>query len=420
MEESTSKFNINFVREVFLFGDEHHVTAIKKLIKGYYFLQPRAGKDLGPRRDEPHFVIVAADLTLPQKMQDLATLFAADESALAHRVIYVVQPDSLSREQLLCAQEIGVSYVFVGSLKAQELKDYLKRVCVEAHQVGPLAPYEEEIEVAYRHHDRPALGRILEKLKDLPAESEDGLRLLALTSMHVNDLRRAEVYLKRLLTLNPQNLWAANTLGKFFLREGRAAQGMEILQKLSHFHELNSERLLTLGNAQVVAGKTHDAEQNFLKGEKLTGGVDGRFKAGMAKVKLAENNFQGALDMLSDKVFSDDVISFLNTRAILAIRAGCFDEGINYYTYALKGAADEKDLKAKIMFNMGLAYIRTADLDRAHECFRESCALGGSRFQRAKGPLDKLTNVIKNRGKTKKTDAEAIKEMDSEDWETLY
>lgn len=419
MEEATSKFNINLLREVFVCGEAHHVALIRKLLKGYYFLNLRDGKDLGSVRDDQHFVVFAADFTSTARMQEVAKAFGSIESPMAYGLLYLVQPNELSREQLLFAQEIGIRYVAAGPGKNDEFKEHIKRVCIESHQVGSLKAYEDEIEVAYRTHNMATLHKTLDRLKALP-ETEDGLRLLAINSMYLNDLRRAEGYLRKLLLLNNQNLWAANTLGKLFLRSGKAAQGIEVLSKLSQFHELNSERFLTLGNAYIQTGDTQLAEANYAKGDGLTAGSDRRFKEGLAKVKLADKDYQGALSLLGEQILSEDVLSFLNMRAIMSMRSDRLDEAMEYYGYALKGAGEDKDVQAKLKFNMGLAYIKNMDLEKAQACFRDSCLLGGPRFQRARGPLEIVANAIKNKGKIKhgqKTEQLVIEDVE---WETLY
>lgn len=420
MEEASSKFNINIVRDLYLFGEPHHVALVQKLVKGYYFLHPKDIKLLTAEdRQDTFFVVAAVDFSQPTKMQDVARIFSQITAPLACRLIYSVAPQELSREALLFAQEIGARYVAVGPGKNDEIKDYLKRICTEAHQVGSLAAFEEELTAAYRSGDKAGALRVIDKLKALPHESEDASRLLAVAYLHSNDLKRAEVYLKRLLAVNPQNLWAANNLGRLMLKSGRAAQGIEILEKMSQFHELNSERHLALGDAYVQAGLPAKAEAVYKKGEDLVGQHDQRFVEGHVKVKLVEGDLGGALSLLDGKSFSQDVISFLNMRAILSIRAGRFEEGFGYYSQAVKGAGEAKDTKAKVLFNMGLAYVRIDDLAKAQECFFESCQIGGPRFQRAKGPLEVVKNVLKNKERGK---GSAAKELVSEvevEWESF-
>jgi len=423
MEEASSKFNIKFVRDVFLLGPPARVEELQRLLKPYYFLSAKQGQgSQGVLSEDSHFVIVIADFTSSASMQFTARICATTESPLAHRLVYVEAPAELSSEKLLFAQEIGARFVCFGPGKNEELKEYLKRVCTEVHKVGSLYAIEEELEVAIRGRNLTAVRNIADKLRGLSLDSEEVLRLLCTASLFVNDGKRLEGYLKRLLGVNSQHLWAASTLGKLYLRTGKAAQGMEVLQTLSQFHELNSERLLVLGDAQVVAGRVDQAQKTLQKSASLVGNDDIRVKEGMAKVKMAQKDLPGALAYLEGKEFSQEMVSFLNMRAIMSIRLKKFDEGIEFYGYALHGSGSDNQLKAKLLFNMGLGFVRTGNLERASACLSESCTLGGPKFQRASGPLKKVALVMKNREKNQPVGVDDVILLEDEgdtEWETL-
>jgi tetratricopeptide (TPR) repeat protein len=419
MEELGSKFNINVRRDLFLLGEAVHVNHIKNLIKGYYFLNPREGRQLPSQHEDTHFVVAAIDFNVPSQMQAVARIFQEMTSATAVRLIFAVAPDELGREHLLFSQEIGARYVAHGLGKGDDLKEHLKRLCIENHQAGAMQPFEIDIDRAYKAHDMAAMRRVIDKLAALPVQSEEILRLQAITCMYVNEVKQAENHLKRLLLQNPQNLWAANSLGRLYLRSGRVQEGIEVLQRLSSFHDLNAERALELGDAYVRGNMPREAEKQFELGIKLTAGEDARFNEGLAKVKLADNDVTGAMKLLGNRDLSENVVSFLNMRAIMSIRSDKFEEGMQYYQVAVDGTPNDKELRAKLKFNMGLAYARTGDLGKAESLFFESLQLGGARFQRARGPLDTIKNIITNRGKTRPTkkDIELISDVE---WETLY
>jgi hypothetical protein len=142
------------------------------------------------------------------------------------------------------------------------------------------------------------------------------------------------------------------------------------------------------------------AQKTLQKTASLDGNDDIRVKAGMAKVQMAQKDLPGALAYLEGKEFSREMVSFLNMRAIMSIRQQKFDEGIEFYGYALHGSGSDNQLKAKLLFNMGLGFVRTGNLERASACLSESCTLGGPKFQRASGPLKKVALVMKNREKS--------------------
>jgi len=179
---------------------------------------------------------------------------------------------------------------------------------------------------------------------------------------------------------------------------------------------------LVLGDAQVVAGRVDQAQATLEKTAALVGNDDIRVKEGMAKVKLAQKDLPGALTYLGAKEFSREMVSFLNMRAIMSIRLQKFDEGIEFYSYALHGSGPDNQLKAKLLFNMGLGFVRTGNLERATACLSESCTLGGPKFQRASGPLKKVALVMKNREKNQAVGANDVILSDAEgetEWETL-
>lgn len=430
MDEPISKFSINTVRELYLIGEPAHIALLTKLVKPFYFLAPRPGQDLDPERDETHFVVACIDFERTEQVQAYVRLFLDMKNVLAHKLAFVVNPEICRSDQLLLLQEIGVRYVAMGNKRNEDFKDYLKRVCLEFHQVGSLEPYEAELDLCRRSGDLAAARRLIDKLRELGAQSEDAWRLMASTCVQANDFRRAEVYLRKILTLNPQNLWAANTLGRFYMKSGRIAEGVEVLERLSTFHELNSERLLELGTAYVNAGMTSEAEAKFEKGEALVKGEDPRFKEGMAKVKLAANDFLGAMSLMEGRQLTPDVVSFLNMRAILCIRAGRIEEGLGYYKFAFEGSGDDRAIQAKLKFNMGIAYVRTQDLAKAEACFNDSAKLGGRSFARGEAVLKQVRTQIKQREKQREAIAngtapapvEESKDLlgDEADWETLY
>lgn len=421
--DSTSpvaRFTINTTREVFIFGDEHYISMLQAQTKGYYFLNPRPGADYGGFRQEMHFVIAVVDFNNTIKTQQVSRLFSAITSSHAHKLLYVAAPADLGQEHLLFARELGIRFVFSGKTKNDELKEYLKRVCIESSEVGSVTDLEEDIERARIGSNKLQLQKIIDKIRSLPRETEDSLRLLVLAYGELHDYKRTESCLRRLLGINPQNLWAANSLAKLYLRSGRAALGIEMMQKLSQFHELNSDRHLVLGKALLVAGDDKGAELEFEKGAKLSGGADQRFSDGMAVVKVVQGDAKGALTFLGDKVLSGEVLSFLNLRAIMASRQGKYQESVRYYEFALNGSGVQAEISAKLKFNMALAFVRMNDLVKASKLFSESLQLGGKKFQRARRPLEIVISMLaKKSSLTEESRQEILSEAENQ-WETLF
>ena len=255
----------------------------------------------------------------------------------------------------------------------------------------------------------------------MPRESEESVRLLAIAFIDLHDFKKSEVYLRKLLNINPQNLWAANTLAKQYLRSGRAALGIEIMQKLSQFHDINCDRQLTLGRALLIAGDDQGAQTQFEKGAAASGGQDVRFGDGLAMVKVVQGDVKAASSFLDSKNLSTEVMSFLNLRAIMASKQNKYTDSLRYYEFALAGTGSNTDIQAKLKFNIGLAYVRMNELGKAQSFFQDSLKLGGKKFQRAKGPLDIVSNIIaKKSNLTETSRQEILGSGEEEEWETVF
>ena len=122
------------------------------------------------------------------------------------------------------------------------------------------------------------------------------------------------------------------------------------------------------------------------------------------------------------------MISFLNTRAVLAVRNLNIEEGVKFYNQALAGS-DPMDalIQAKVLFNQGLAYVRNNQLLLAEAALQKSLDLGGSQFNRAAKPLSIAKQIIQKQSKLQVSDggsasamASSRAAMDEFEFETVF
>ena len=419
---SESKYNISFRRDFLLLGPANATAHVQKTISRLNFLVPKVVDDLsGYKSGGAFFALAVVDFKNLPALQAIAKIFNQALGPRSHRILYAADDSAVDAAALLFAQEIGVRYVAHGVMRDRDLVDYLKRICLAEHRQGSILEYEDDFASAAATGDEMAMHRLLERLKSLPEQTEDSLRLQAAGYFRVGQSKRAEAALKQILRLNRQNLWAANTLGKIYLQQGRTDDAIAVLQRLSQFHELNAERYLTLGQAYVAAGDHQAAKSAFKQGDQLAGGEDERFKSGLAQAHLAAGEVQDALDAI-DGQYSEDVLSFLNMQAVLAARRGDFQAANASYKQAIEGSQERPLILAKLYFNQGLAQARSGDLSSAMDSFTESIAQGGSKFSRASRPLA-IVAKLKEQAQAPTTatiaaklDAEAD-EMDDFEWQ---
>jgi tetratricopeptide (TPR) repeat protein len=412
--QNSSKYHINLRRDTYMFGNHVEVERLAKVIKPLHFINPILDVSSPPPLPTIHFIISIIDYTDTQSMQIAARMLNVVDSPTAYKVAFSSGIQELSQEQLLFSNELDCRFVAYGIHRDRLIRDYLKRICIDTHQTGSLETYEVEIEEAYIANDKRSISKTIERLKKLPASGEDFIKLLATAYMYIDDSKMMEHHLKKLLSLNPQHLWAANALGKMYLNSGRASEGIEVLRKLSEYHDLNGERLLSLGDAFANAGEGDDAFDVYLKGDALGGGDDPRFKTGLVKAKLAQKDPEGALSLVGHVGFNHEVISFLNMRAVICARTQKIAEAMELYDWALKGVRD-RVIRAKVYFNKGLAALKGHDLKNARKFFAQSVSLGGLEFAKGQRPLEIVTRLSEN---PSRKSAEAISE--NIEFEALY
>ncbi len=424
METSQSHFRINQARRLFCVGPGDFPSRIAKSLASLDFLVPTPMEKFDPQLPQPYVVIVEVDFGDTRRMQAAVYDLERRWTPLAYKILYAKGDQPLHHPFLLFGVEAGAQYTGHGPDRDQQIKERIKKWAIDSQENVTYTAILEEIERCYQLHDREGLMKVGQRLGEMGRQNEEVLRLQVICNQRLNRPNRVEFFLKEILRQNPQSLWAANQLGRYYIENQQIAQGIEVLEKLSHFHNLSGERLLTLGNAYLNAGVPEKARETLEKGDALNQGRDHRFKEGLQKADLLLVVRDEAGSVLFDgKPLSREVLSFLNMRAIMAVKNGQFDEGHRFYQYALQGAGVDKVLEAKLCFNQGLAYVRSGDIPKAQASFQRSVTVGGEAFPRASKPLAITTKLARKNETTDVTPnvGEEIEDLLADDfqWERV-
>lgn len=388
------KYGFNQSRRIFIFGDDTFRKHLGNSLSVLQFLIPLSFEEYKNDLVQQHFVVVHCDFESTFDIQNVVLFFERIKSPLAYTIIYSSNDKPVTQSHLLLGIELGAKYIVSGARKEETLRNHIKGVVTDNGDEKIFSTLEEEIERCFFERDNKGFAEVHEQLRQLDKYNEKTLRLMVLFNKRVNRQKKVEFYLKKILQINPQSLWAANMLGKLYLRRGEASKGIELLEKISHFQDLNGERLKTLGNAYLNSGNCQQALKVFKKVENLNPN-DSELKEGVLKAEIINDNSKNrVLEALDDRKLSKDLISFLNTRAIMEIKIGNYDKGFELYKTALKGVEDNI-CAAKISFNMGLGYIRLNEIAKAREYFDQSIQFGGDAFKRAEKPLIIAKKILK-------------------------
>jgi tetratricopeptide (TPR) repeat protein len=421
---SQKKINRNSAtctHDVFILGDAGIVEKIKLALAPLPDLVFKPANLLVEENPSPHIIIGICDFTDVANMQIVARAFHRYDCVSSHKIVYSPSRSDLDQQHLFFSIELGSRFTAYGPNRDYKLKEYIKRTVILSDSDQSYSHMEADITAVKLKGDNDALDEISKQLTKFSQKNESVLRLQAIVSQHLLRINKSVFYLRKILEINPQNLWAANELGRLFLRSNRISEGVEILEKLSQFHDLNSERMLHLGDAYLKANKLPEAENVYAKGHQLVGvgPHDTRFREGIAKVKVAQGDVTSALSILNQAVLSEDVLGFLNMRAVISIRNGQLSDGIRFYQLALDGCREDKIVRSKLFFNMGLAYLKLEDFSRAVDVLKESVELGGTHFTRGQKPLLRAQSYLKKKNAATELKQQEINNLDEIDLDEI-
>ena len=398
-----ARYNAIAIQQIVVVGADAQVETLRRTMIPLNFVQIKVAKTIQDVDLNASFMIIAVDFSNMPAVQALARFVTGVVGFTGVTMVYALAPNQLTEQDLLFGVELGIKRMFFGAMRDDEIRAFIKQYALEVTENGSIAFIEAEVMSALFLGDAQGIKHQCKKMSMLDKSSEDVNRLSALLYEAKMDYKRMEFHLTQVLKINPQNLWAANYLGRYYLRNRRVAEGIEILKKLSRFHELNSERMLTLGEAYLNAGRGAEAGEILEKGQQLIGEPDDRFSESLAKVQVLKGDMQSALKKLGKLHLSAPVLVFLNTRAVMASRGNMIDEGIRLYNEAVAGCNPaDKVIMAKLYFNLGLAFVRIEKYDEAIGALDNSVRIGGLAYDRATKTLASVRALKAHKGAEQK------------------
>lgn len=185
------------------------------------------------------------------------------------------------------------------------------------------------------------------------------------------------------------NLKALATLGKALclLHEFDAANS--VFEKLISKSPKNLKHRISLADSQLASGDVQNAKENYQNALK----ADDTHKdalVGMGKSAVSEGNVEeakGYFAKIKGPFESYSLASFFNNRAVALAKSGKLDEAISFYENSLNFLSK---YKGHVLFNLGLAYDKKGNPQKAQTLYEEAVASGASALI---GKKDKLKNL---------------------------
>ncbi len=201
--------------------------------------------------------------------------------------------------------------------------------------------------------------------------------------------QEAEDILRSALANNSQHVALLNEIGKLFHVLSRHKQALRYLKRAGALSPENTQRLCLIGELELGESHPKAAEASFQSALNIDPWYL-RAKEGLGLSHTVDKFFQEYPD---DASTNRNFASLMNTIGISNVRSGKLDEGIKHYNSALKFIEDPIT-KSKIMFNIGLGFLRFNNIKNALLWFMRSSKAGKGVYPKADSYITKLSDMF--------------------------
>lgn len=317
--------------------------------------------------------------------------------------------DKVSEQIIATAAEYSVSQIFTEQLTIKNLGSRLASLII-----GETIP--NEIKKALNEVHEARLGgdvrTALTVLQKILVKHPTNLRLkceLAETLIKMNQWDNAYKVLEGVDKVKPTNLRATHLYGRCLLKMGRFKDALQTFEQCTLFNPHDVERLCDIGQALLNMDRIKDAGEHFDKALEIDPDMR-EAKMGKSQVELMDGHVNEALTIMKEISGDLEMASVFNTCAVLNMRQGRHEAGMNLYAAALKSLGKEARLQSRLFFNMGIGYRRWGKKEKALASFDEAQKLDPS-FKK----IQEQIQAVKASGPSKESAAPTMKKEEARD-----
>ncbi|HYX36541.1 MAG TPA: tetratricopeptide repeat protein [Oligoflexus sp.] len=269
------------------------------------------------------------------------------------------------------AREFFIQYIAVGEVNMDTIRSQIKGLVKDYLNVSPVRKMLLAVESARQSDHIPQAAEMLERLLEKQADNQRVVVELAECYILQNEWGRAETLLKGFINTEDCYARIKHLYARCRLKNGDHAGAIASLKGAQLISPYNVERLIELGNIFLKVDKPEEAEAAF--GEVLNfapGSKEAKIGKSTSKMLMGEVN--DALALLNEFASPRELSAVFNTAAILAIRQKRYDAGFELYQKALQILSKKPKLVARILYNMGIGYVKFGKPEKGLKCFEKS------------------------------------------------
>lgn len=281
---------------------------------------------------------------------------------------------TVSEQLIATAAEYGVTQIFTEAVTIKNLGARIANLLIADSMPDDIRKTLGEVSEARTGGDLKASLQLLQKaLQKHPTN----LRLkaeAAETLLGMGEAEKALTLLSGMEKTKPPYLRGIHLLGRCFMRLGRFEEGVQTLEQATLFNPHDADRLADIGQAFLQMDRIKEAGKKF-DAALLVEPSHRQAKLGKGQTALMDGDVNEALAVLREVAGEVEMASIFNSCAVLNMRRGRHEAGMNLYSAALKALGKNSRLQARLYFNMGIGFRRWGKKDKASQAFQTAIKL---------------------------------------------
>jgi tetratricopeptide (TPR) repeat protein len=301
-------------------------------------------------------------------------------------VDFLICASELKTEDTLLMSELDVVHTLQKGASTQQIVDKVKAILNEAGRAPRGVKLRKEFEVVLRNGNlqeatallaepelkkevsgNPRHAHLLGEFEILRKKYDEAMGALR---RHVDAFEGAVDSGAPLDASLGNPLRGVNAYAKALCLKGEFAEAEKLFAKLQSRSPKNLAHLVSQADALIGQDKLDEAKIKYAHA--LAQDATHRDALmGMGKVAVVEGRIEQAQEFFQQVeggVESPSFASFFNNRAVALIHAGKVDEAVSLYENALKFIKRDR---FPVMFNLGMAYLRLGQADKAAGIFQQ-------------------------------------------------
>lgn len=161
------------------------------------------------------------------------------------------------------------------------------------------------------------------------------------------------------------SIFVLNLLGKIMLQLRDLDTALKCFQKAQNLAPQNMERLCQIAEIEAEIGENEKSDATLGKVDDMDPGSE-KAKETKAKIAINSGDSMSAKQIMNKLRAVENIVSYMNNKAIAMARCGKVEEGIEQYKKTIEAIPEERpDMLAVVQFNLALAYLRAGMVDDA-------------------------------------------------------